>query len=668
MNEPYLVSLTSELITDFLSYTVAIYNRALPHIVDGLKVAQRRVLVGMWDLDLKSDGRFVKVSRLDGTVLAKFHPHGSSASTAITMGQESSMRYTLSRVHGNVGGGVQDGPAIGQMVSEDSPAAARYLEIKSTHLAETLYLDQIRAGIGEWEDNYDGTCQEPSFIVPPLPALLLTGAQGIASGYACHHISYNMRDVVNATCAWIKKKDITSSQFLSKFTSPPEPPQGGRIVKNEKLMEFLRTGNGQVTSYGEWEKDDKLAWGKRSTRPALIVTRLAYGSSEKFLERVRDLADADKLPGLLDAADYSSRDGIRIVLVTKTAADRDNLLSVLIHSGTGLKHVYNVNSVAVGMDGKPATVSARDAVEAWYGERVKYLIELHNHQLSKLRSEQDRYLALEKILNDLDKFLKVVRAAKDKPDAVMRVVKGWKLTEPQAKYVISVPISTLIATEKREVTDRLENLTKQVNDLLPLCVPGLSLDEHICGQMASLRPLAGPSRAVWMTGKVPDAVTVERPLTEREKLIAEGESIGVSKREVNRWIKDNTGTGKLTDKWEEYKAQHVHRVQMTTRAGKKQRAEELAKIRADAETRGLPARGKYAWNAFLTENKNVRIDLVRANMEKWLSQLPRHPHAHANSNQPVSPALGNRGGRGGKTAGGKQPTRASGKKRGSGEG
>jgi DNA gyrase subunit A len=661
-------SLTSELITDFLSYTVAIYNRALPHVVDGLKVAQRRVLVGMWDLDLRSDGRFVKVSRLDGTVLSRYHPHGSSASTAITMGQESSMRYTLSRVHGNVGGGVQDGPAIGQMVSEDSPAAARYLEIKSTHLAESLYLDQIRAGIGEWEDNYDGTCQEPSFIVPPLPVLLLTGAQGIASGYACHHIPYNMRDVINSTCAWIKNKNITSAQFLSRFTNPPEPPQGGRIVKNEKLMEFLRTGNGQVTSYGEWEKDDKLSWGKRSTRPALVVTRLAYGSSEKFLERVRDLADADKLPGLLDAADYSSRDGIRIVLVTKTVTDRDNLLSVLIHSGTGLKHVYNVNSVAVGMDGKPVTVSARDAVEAWYGERVKYLVELHNHQLRKLRSEQEKYLALEKILNDLDKFLKVVREAKDKTDAVTRVGKGWKLTEAQAKYVISVPISTLIATEKREVTDKLAGLTGQVNDLLPLCVPGPSLDEYICSQITSLRPLAGPSRAVWMTGEVPDAVTVERPLTERERLIEEGDRIGISKREVNRWIKENTGTGKLSDKWEEYKAQHVHRVQMTTRAGKKQRAEELARIRADAEARGLPSRGKYAWNAFMEKNKNVRIDLIRVSIEQWLSQLPKRPHAHTDSSQPVNSTPGNRGGRGGKTAGRKQPTRVARKERRSGKG
>ena len=648
-------SLTSELITDFLSYTVAIYNRALPHIVDGLKITQRRLLVSMKDLDLRSDGRYVKVSRLDGICTSTYSPHGSSASTAIGMGQHSSLRYTMTDIHGNCGGSIQTGESVGQLVSEDPPAAARYLEIKATKLAELLYIEQIKEGIGKWNPNYDGSKQEPAYLVPPLPALLLTGAQGIASGYACHHIPYSMADVIRATCHWIRNRDkkLTDSQFLSKFTSPPEPPQGGRIVKNEKLMEFLRTGNGQVTSYGEWEKDDELSWGKRSTRPALVVTRLAYGSSEKFLERVRDLADSDKLPGLLDAADYSSRDGVRIVLVTKTAMDRDNLLSVLIHSGTGLKHVYNVNSVAVGMGGKPVTVSARDSVEAWYGERVRYLVELHNHQLSKLRSEQDKYFAMERILNDLDRFLKTVRAAKDKPDAVTRVMKGWKFTESQAKYVISVPISTLVATEKREVTDRLENLTGQVNDLLPLCSPGPSLDEHICSQITSLRPLAGPSRAVWMTGEVPDMVVVKQPLTERERLIAEGETIGISKREVNRWIKENTGTGKLSDKWQEYKAQHVHRVQMTTRAGKRQRAEELTRIRSDAEAKGLPARGRYAWNAFMEKNKNVRIDIIRVSMEQWLSQLPKRPHANTNSSKSVSSTSGNRGVRGGKKTGGK---------------
>jgi len=182
-------SLTSELITDFLSYTVAIYNRALPHIVDGLKITQRRLLVSMKDLDLRSDGRYVKVSRLDGICTSTYSPHGSSASTAIGMGQHSSLRYTLTDIHGNCGGSIQTGESVGQLVSEDPPAAARYLEIKATKLAELLYIEQIKEGIGKWNPNYDGSKQEPAYLVPPLPALLLTGAQGIASGYACHHIN-----------------------------------------------------------------------------------------------------------------------------------------------------------------------------------------------------------------------------------------------------------------------------------------------------------------------------------------------------------------------------------------------------------------------------------------------------------------------------------------------
>jgi DNA gyrase subunit A len=652
------VSIVSELVSDFLAYSTAIYNRALPSVVDGLKVAQRRVLLGMRDLDLSSNGRYVKVSRLDGTVLSKYHPHGSSASTAITMGQESSMRYTLSAVHGNCGGSIQSGIATGQLISEDPPAAARYLEIKSTPFSESVYLDQVSPGIGKWSPNYDGTCLEPENIVPMLPALLLTGAQGIASGYACHHISYNMRDVINASCAWIKNKKITNSQFLAKFPNPPEPPQGGRIVKNEKISEVIRTGSGQITAYGEWELDDKLKWGKRSTRPALVITRLASGSSEKFLERVRDLADAEKLPGLLDAADHSSRDGIRIVLVTKTLDDRSNVLRVLLGTNTGLKHAHNVSCVAVGVNGKPVTIGAKQAIEAWYGERVKHLVSLYSQEIEKLDTRYKRCEAVLKILSDLDKFLKIVRTGKDKDIVVSKVSKTWKLTPELSKYVISIPISTLIATESDKVRLECEELENRISELRPLCSPGSELDEHICSQMASLRHLCGPARAVWMTEAIGTLEDVKKPAvaSERDRILEEGKSLGLSTRAVNKWIKENMGTGKLKEKWEEYAEQ----TRMGTREGKRIRREQLGLIRSDAENKGLPKRGKFSWNSFIKTCESDRLDTIRDKMSKWLDNLP---NAKSRKSELVSQASANGGNRGRKKTGSKQSVRAQGTKR-----
>jgi DNA gyrase subunit A len=655
------VSIVSELISDFLAYSTAIYNRALPDIVDGLKAAQRRVVVGLGDLSLASDGPYCKVSRLEGHVLGRYHPQGGCAGTVINMGQQGSMRFVLTDIHGNCGGSIQTGSAVGQLISEDPPAAARYLEVRATMLCEQVYLSQIRKGLGDWRPNYDGTVNEPVRIVPVLPALLLTGSQGIASGYACHHISYNMRDVINAACAWVKNKKLSDSQFLAKFINPPEPPQGGRIVKNEKIAEMIRGGIGQVTAYGEWEMDDKLKWGKRSVRPALVITRLASGSSEKFLEKVRDLADAEKLPGLIDAADHSSRDGIRIVLVAKTMEDRRHILSVLLTSNTGLKHLHNVSCVAVGLDGKPVTVGAREAIEVWYRERVKYLIELHTAEVEGLKLKFDRLEAVLRILSDLDRFLKIVRGGKDKEQVITKVSKIWKLPSDLAKHVIGIPISTLIATESGRVKAECEELENQMAKLLPLCSPGGELDTHICDQIASLRPLCGPARSVWMTEGIPETPQAKPAVKgERERIVEEGKALGLTARAVNKWLKEHIGTGRLRDKWEAYKAEYAHRLQMTTRDGKRERKQMLEEIRTLAEGRGMPKRGKFAWNAFIDTCNLDRIDVIRAKMEEWLTNLP---NANVRPNQPDTRAASNSGSRSGEKAGNKQPSRTKGTER-----
>lgn len=647
------VSLASELISDFLSYSTAIYNRALPDIVDGLKVAQRRAIVGMNDLHLSSSGQYCKVSRLEGHVLGRYHPQGGCAGTIINMGQHSAMRYVLTDIHGNAGGSIQSGPAVGQLISEDSPAAARYLEVRATRLCEELYLSQLHKGLGSWRSNYDDTTQEPVRFVPLLPAILLTGAQGIASGYACNFIPYNLSDVIKATTALVKNRNISDNQLVSKISNPPEPPQGGRVVKDDSLKEVILSGKGSVTVYGEWEITDKLKWGKRSTRSAIIVTKLATGSSEKFLEKVRDLADSEKLPGLVDAADHSSRDGIRIVLVVKTPEERDGILKTLIHSNTGLKHQYNVNSVAVDLEGKPKTVGVRDVVLSWYESRVNYLVQIHKKEVEKLTEERNKFLAILSVLADIDKFLKVVRSAKDKPSAVAQVAKQWKMEDHMAKYVIEIPISTLIKTEQSVVKDKDKELELKINNLVKLCSPGPDLDQFICSQIASMRPLCASTRAVWMEESIQKPETHKVP-TERDKMADQAKKYGVGPRAVNKWIKENTGKGKLSVKWEHY----LHECKMSSRVGRKEYNDELLALKADAESRGLPKRGKLAWNAFISTCQNERVEEVRARMESWLINANANPRP----NQPQSRATPESRRRGSTATRSKQPTRAKGKK------
>jgi len=547
-------SISSELVSDFLSYSTAIFNRSLPDIVDGLKVAQRRVICGLKDLGLTPDRPYSKVSRAEGHILGTYHPQGGCAGTIINMGQYSTMRYVLTDIHGNAGGSVQAGRSIGQMVSEDPPAAARYLEVRSTPLAGELYTSQIEKGLGEWRPNYDGTRSEPVRIVPPVPGLLVTGAQGIASGYACNHLPYHLLDVISVSTAIIRNPKITDSQISSRFRHPPEPPQGGRAEKSTGFSDIIKNGRGGLTYYGEWETRDSIAWGKRSKRPGIIVTRLAYGSSEKFLERVRELADADRLPGLVDAADHSGRDGIEIVLVCKTRESRDQILNTLICQSTGLRHTWNVNAVAVGLDGKPVRVGVKETVMAWHGERVKYLCQKYTREISLLREKETRLSAVLRVLGDIDKFLGIVRSGKDKDEVIETVSGEWGFDREISRHVIGIPISVLIHTETGSVKNDCDSIQSQISDLQRLCHPGADLDNHICDQMASLRPLAGPRRSVWMTGRVSETPEDKKPGKGPGELMREeARSLGISTRAFNKWLKENLGHGDIKTRWSELK-------------------------------------------------------------------------------------------------------------------
>jgi DNA gyrase/topoisomerase IV subunit A len=361
---------------------------------------------------------------------------------------------------------------------------------------------------------------------------------------------------------------------------------------------------------------------------------------------VRELADAEKLPGLLDAADHSSRDGIRIALVTKTVEDRDRLLGVLIHNGTGLKHTHSVNATAVGCDGKPRTVGVRESIRAWYGARVVYLSEYHRAETERLRGDMDRLSATLTILNDLNKFLKTVRAARDKADAVDKVSRVWKISPDLARYVIGIPVSTLISTEQEDILNRHTKLSAEIDNLTALCTPGPALDAHICSELASLRGLCGPARAVWMGGGIPAYQQSVKAPTERDKMAEEARGMGISSRALNQWIRDNTGRGKLSDRWSEYKLEHNHRLQMTTREGKKQRKLELDQIRADAESNGMPRRGKYAWNAFIATCSTLPTSSIRAKMSEWLLKLPNPTTSRAQPDSGKSKSSTPQSGRG----------------------
>src|SRR6478735_7161941 len=196
----------------YLDYSMyVILDRALPHIADGLKPVQRRIIYAMSELGLKATAKFKKSARTVGDVLGKFHPHGDSAcyEAMVLMAQPFSYRYPIVDGQGNFG-------------SPDDPksfAAMRYTESRLTKYA-SLLLSELGQGTVDWQLNFDGTLEEPVLLPARVPNVLLNGATGIAVGMATDVPPHNLREVVSACIRLLEDPDATLADLCKHIKGP----------------------------------------------------------------------------------------------------------------------------------------------------------------------------------------------------------------------------------------------------------------------------------------------------------------------------------------------------------------------------------------------------------------------------------------------------------------
>ena len=623
------ISVAEELQKSYLAYSVAIFNRALPSVVDGLKSAQRRIILGIKDLNLKPDGQYKKVSRLEGHVLGSYHPQGGCAGTAINMGQAEGFRYLLTDIHGNVGGSLQSGPSVGQSISEDPPAAARYLEVKSSALTHQLFINEIDKHSCAWRDNYDGSTQEVVEIVPGLPSLLINGAQGIAAGYACHHVSYNLSEVIKGVVEYIKNPSITTKRLFS-IIKGPDLPNGARILNTEDIYSAFDTGSGTIKVYGQWEVKD-IKYGKRTTRKSITITSLASGSSERFLEKLRSGVESEKITGVADAQDLSSTAGIEIQVVLKSGVEPDGVISQLL-AFTNLYDTIGVNATAI-CGGLPRSFGVKEIIEKWHGARCEALKSRYEAECEKISARIHVLEGLLKVLLDIDKVVKAIRNSPTKEIATQKLMSGWGLSEIQAGAVLSMPLSRLVNTEKLELDTEKATLQARKDLLNGIINDKTKMDEHIIAQVGEFKQFADKRRSVLVNSseiKVEKAKVVRTSTLRRAKIISpvvkikqEGRGLGMKRKDVNEFFRSVAGSTQIKQEWEDFKTKWSNAQQLTTRKGKKERREVLEGLKAAAIARGLDKRGQRGWNAFMdsmTNAEKATINEIEVGLDAWMAE------------------------------------------------
>ena len=430
---------TEQAYLDYAMYVIL--DRALPHIGDGLKPVQRRIIYAMSELGLKSSSKFKKSARTVGDVLGKFHPHGDSAcyEAMVLMAQEFSYRYPLVDGQGNWGS--QDDPK--------SFAAMRYTEAKLTSYAQVL-LKELGQGTVDWTSNFDGTLKEPLTLPSRLPNLLLNGVSGIAVGMATDISPHNLNEVVSACVHLLENPKATVDDLCEHVKGPDFPGEAEIITPREELKKIYETGNGTFKQRAAYLKE----------HGDIVITALPHQvSGAKILEQIAAQMRAKKLPWLEDLRDESDHENpIRLVLVPRSnRVDTERMMSHLFAT-TDLERSYRANWNMIGLDGRPAVKNLREMLKEWLEFRFNTVKRRLQYRLQKVL---DRLHLLDGLLVaflNLDEVIRIIRT-EDEPKQVL--MDTFSLTAVQADYILDTKLRQLARLEEMKIRQEQSELEEE---------------------------------------------------------------------------------------------------------------------------------------------------------------------------------------------------------------
>ena len=434
----------------YLDYSMyVILDRALPHIGDGLKPVQRRIIYAMSELGLSATAKYKKSARTVGDVLGKFHPHGDSAcyEAMVLMAQDFSYRYPLVDGQGNWG-------------SPDDPksfAAMRYTESRLARFSEVL-LKELGQGTVNWVPNFDGTMDEPEVLPARLPHILLNGGSGIAVGMATDMPPHNVKEVVQATLYLLKNPDASISDLMQFIPAPDFPTGADIITSTEDLYKIYSTGRGTVKSRATWHLEEG----------EIVIEALPHQvSPSKILEQIAAQMQAKKLPLLADLRDESDHENaVRLVLVPRSNRIDIEPLMAHLFATTDLEKNHRVNFNIIGLDGRPQVKPLNTLLNEWLVFRRTTVI---NRLQSRLNKVEDRLHLLAGLLIAYLNLDEVIRIIREEEEPKKELIQQFGLSERQADAILDLKLRQLARLEEQKIRGEEKELgseRKKITDLL----------------------------------------------------------------------------------------------------------------------------------------------------------------------------------------------------------
>jgi topoisomerase-4 subunit A len=459
----------------YLNYSMyVILDRALPHIGDGLKPVQRRIVYSMSRLGLSASAKFAKSARTVGDVLGKFHPHGDSAcyEAMVLLAQPFSLRYPLVDGQGN----------WGDPNNPKSFAAMRYTESRLSEYAR-IFLQELEEGTAEWVPNFDGTLEEPTILPARLPNILLNGSAGIAVGMATSILPHNLRETAKALICLIDDENAGLDKILKFIKGPDFPTDAEIITPASEIRQMYKTGTGRIRMRAKFHIENSK----------IVFTALPYhASAEKIHEQIAAQMTSRKLPMVNDIRDESDHENpTRLVVIPRSSRVDLKALADHLFATTDLEKSYSFNMNVIGIDGRPKVKNLVGLLKEWLEFRADTIRKKLNFRLEKTLS---RLHVLEGLLTaflNIDEIIKIIRTNDHPAEELM---KRFSLSEIQANAILAIRLRQLAKLEEIKIRSELKDLEAKHRELKKLLGDDHAFKSYMKEQIRSDARIHGDKR------------------------------------------------------------------------------------------------------------------------------------------------------------------------------
>jgi len=427
-------------------------RRMIPSVQDGLIPIQRRVLYTAFEDGLTTENKHRKTAKLVGNIMGKYHPHGDSsiAGAIANLVAWYKSKYPLMYGYGGWGN-----------VAGDSPSSPRYTECSLSSFGYDMMIDELAQApnIVDWSDNFDKTEIEPDYLPAKIPNILVNGAFGIGLGIQINVPSHNLGEVIDETIALINNPN-------HKVKLIPDSIQNCDIVSDD-WQSICNTGRGSFKIRGKikTEKDNKGNYRLR------IISLPDNVTCDQIYEKILAMITAKQLPMVKDVTSNMKSSKPDVIIDLRPGSDPEYVKQT-IFAKTDVQKSFSVNFEAVASNGiELKRYSYKNYLLEFIDNRLHTKFRLYCGKLQQVMTRHIQVDAFIKVLSskELDRLIAMVRKynGTDTEYIVEWMIKTFKVTDIQAKFILSRTIPQLSKGNLKKFIEEEKELQKKIAEYQP---------------------------------------------------------------------------------------------------------------------------------------------------------------------------------------------------------